>query len=128
MSPMGEVGVLSFNLAKEWRESYATILYSSFLMSIRNTFLPSKYPAGCMSIKYAPVIVFCRIVREGWRRGKRAPWFMDIDWNKYLDVDLQQVKKELQLEESPKYWVEIEPVWKKVMKNYKHKNATINRT
>ena len=53
---------------------------------------------------------------------------MDIDWNKYLDVDLQQVKKELQLEESPKYWVEIEPVWKKVMKNYKHKNATINRT
>jgi|TARA_R100001143_G_C3355437_1_gene132019 ubiquinone biosynthesis protein Coq4 len=131
MSPMGEVGVLSFNLAKEWRESYATILYASFLMSIRNTFLPSKYPRDLpwyIAIKYSALVVFCRVVVEGWRRGKRAPWFMDVDWNKYLDVDLQQVKKELQLKEAPKYWLEVQPIWNRVMNNYTQENATINRT
>lgn len=121
-SPVGEVGVLSFNLAREWRESYATILYASFLMSIRNTFLPSKYPADTpwyIAIKYSALVVFCRIVMEAWRRGKRAPWLMDVDWDKYLNVDLQQVKKELKIEEAPKYWIEVQPVWKRALRQYK---------
>jgi len=131
---LGEVGVLSFNLAKEWREGYATILYSSFIMSIRNTLLPSKYPPKTpwyIAIRYSPIMIFCKIVIEGWRRGKRAPWFMDVDWDKYLDVDLQQVKKELQLEDPPKYWTKIQPMWRRVLLQYKRyarkHGATTNR-
>ena len=121
-SPIGEVAVLSFNLAREWRKSYATILYASLLMSIRNTFMPSKYPKGTpiiIMLKYSPIAVFCNMVIEGWRRGKRAPWFMDVDWNKYLNVDLQQVRKELQLEEPAPYWQKVQPIWKRVLRHYK---------
>mgnify|MGYP003304644814 FL=1 len=121
-TPLAEVGVLSFNLAKEWRESYATILYSSFFMSIRNTFLPSKYPSGVrwyLLLKYSPIAVYLRVVNEGWKRGKKSPWLLTIDWEKYLHVDLKKVKKELLLENDPKYWLDVQPIWKKTLKRYK---------
>lgn len=130
-NPMSEVGVLSFNLAKEWRESYATILYSSFLMSIRNTFMPSKYPSNMpwyKAIKYSAAFVFCRVVIEGWRRGKRAPWFMDVDWDKYLNVNLQQVKKDLKLEQPLKYWPHVQPIWETLLYKHKDNGITVNRT
>ena len=134
-TPFGEVGVLSFNLAKEWRESYATVLYASFLTCLRNTFLPSKYPPDTswwLLLKHTPIVAFCRLVIEGWRRGKRAPWILDVDWEQYLDVDLQQVKKELLLDDTPKYWTEVNPIWKKALKHYKDyakkHGTTDNRT
>ena len=69
---------------------------------------------------------------EGWRRGKRAPWILDVDWEEYLDVDLQQVKKELLLDNTPKYWNEVNPIWKKALKHYKDYDlkhgTTTNRT
>ena len=76
-SSYGEIGVLSFHLAKEWRESYASILYSSAIMAFRNTFIPAKYPRGkslLYNLIYNPFVVFLLTVREGWRRGKRAPY------------------------------------------------------
>ena len=134
-TPFGEVGVLSFNLAREWRESYATVLYASFFTCLRNTFLPSKYPPNTswwLLLKHTPIVAFCRLVVEGWRRGKRAPWILDVDWEEYLDVDLQQVKKELLLDNTPKYWNEVNPIWKKALKHYKDyaekHGTTTNRT
>ena len=121
-TPLAEVGVLSFNLAKEWRESFSSIIYSSFIMSIRNTFMPSKYPSGISwyeVFKYSPIVVFIGVVIEGRRRGKRAPWLMEVDWDSYLNVDLQEVKKELKLQEGLKYWNDIQPVWKKTLSHYK---------
>jgi ubiquinone biosynthesis protein Coq4 len=88
-TPAGEVCVLTFDLTKEWRDSYATILFT-----------------------------FCRLVIESWRRGKRAPWLMFVDWDKYLNVDLQQVKKELLLDNEPKYWSEVGPIYNKARNHY----------
>ena len=122
VTPLGEVGVITFNLAQEWRPSFATILYASFLMSIRNTFLPSKYPANTQwhkAIKYSPLMVFCKVVREAWKRGKQSEWFLTVDWNGYLDTDLKQVKEKLKLEKSPTYWDEVQPVWARALRHYK---------
>ena len=137
-TPFGEVGVLSFGLAREWRESFATILYASFFMTLRNTFIRSKYPPDTKFwalVAYNPFLVFCRTVWEGWRLGKRGPWFMTVDWDKYLNVDLQEVKKELKLDKPPKYWNKIQPVWRKVLIQYKKyakqkikKSASIKRS
>jgi len=121
-TPFGEVGVLSFGLAREWRESFATILYASFFMAIRNTFQRQKYPPNTkllVLIAYNPFFVFCRTVWEGWRLGKRGPWLMTVDWDKYLNVDLQEVKKELRLDKRPLFWHKIAPVWRVMLRQYK---------
>ena len=111
-SPVGEICVLSFNLAKEWRKSYATILFASFLMAIRNTFKPSKYPKGISlknKIMLAPAYVFIRLVIEGYLRGKRSKWFLAVDWDSYLDLPMDKLKKDLKLFDKPKYWNKILP-------------------
>ena len=120
-TPMGEACVLAFSLAKEWRESYATVLYASLLTCMRNTFVPAKYPPGIgfiTAVKHTPMLTLCRLVIESWRRGKRAPWLLTVDWEQYLNVNLQQVKKELLLDNAPKYWTEVRPIWKKALAHY----------
>ena len=121
-SPMGEVCVLSFNLAKEWRKSYSTILYATLLMSMRNTLLPSKYPKGVKFyeiIKYSPIYVYIRCVLESYFRGKQSQWFLSVDWESYLDMPLKKVKEELNLKHKPKYWLTIQPIWKRLLIHYK---------
>jgi len=119
-SPYGEIGVLSFHLAREWRESYASILYSSAIMAFRNSFIPAKYPpvSWWKNILYNPFTVFILTVREGWKRGKGAPWLMSVDWESYLDVDLKEVKRELNLIEAPKFWMRMSPMWAIVKEQY----------
>lgn len=119
-SPYGEIGVLSFHLAQEWRDSYASILYSVTIMSFVNTFIPAKYPPRPLwkNIIFNPLVVFILTVREGWKRGKRAPWFMSVDWESYLNVDLKEVKKELNLIEAPKFWMRMAPTWTVVKEKY----------
>ena len=57
---------------------------------------------------------------------------MTVDWDKYLNVDLQEVKKELKLDKPPKYWKKIQPVWRRVLIQYKkyakRHGTTTNRT
>ena len=121
-SPMGEVCVLSFNLAKEWRKSYATILYATLLMSLRNTLLPSKYPKGVKFyevIKYSPIYVYIRCVLESYFRGRKSQWFLAVDWESYLDMPLDEVKQKLNLQHKPKYWTTIQPIWKRLLLHYK---------
>ncbi len=112
ISPMGEVCVLSFNLAKEWRKSYSTILFSSFLMSIRNTFLPSKYIKNkslLIKLKYLPICVFLKLVIESYRRGKKSRWFLSVDWDWYLHQPLETVLENLNLQNKPVYWEKVNP-------------------
>lgn len=121
-SPIGEVAVLSFNLAQEWRRSYATILYASFFMSIRNTFLPSKYPKDTpfwVKLRYSPIEIFCRIVFESWRRGKKSKWFLAVDWESKLNKPYKEVLEELNLANKPKYWKKIQPIWARALRHYK---------
>lgn len=119
-SPYGEIGVLSFHLAQEWRDSYASILYSVTIMSFVNTFIPAKYPPRPLwkNIIFNPLVVFILTVIEGYRRGKRAPWLMEVDFESYLNVDLQQVKKDLYLEKPPSFWKKMAPTWAIVKEKY----------
>lgn len=121
-SPIGEVCVLSFNLAQEWRKSYATILYASFFMALRNTFLPSKYPKGTplyRIIVASPVYVYLKLAYESYQRGKKSKWFLEIDWTSKLNTPLEEVKKELNLEKKPAYWHKVKPVWSILYKHYR---------
>lgn len=120
-SPIGEVCVLSFNLAKEWRKSYATILFASFLMSIRNTFLPSKYIKNTpllTKLKYSPIWVYLRLVIESYRRGKKSRWFLSVDWDWYLHQPLETVLETLNLNHKPTYWEKVNPYWSLIHKHY----------
>jgi len=120
-SPVGEVCVLSFNLAQEWRKSYATILFASFLMSIRNTFLPSKYIKNTpllTKLKYSPIWVYLRLVIESYRRGKKSRWFLAVDWDWYLHQPLETVLETLNLNHKPTYWEKVKPYWSLIHKHY----------
>jgi len=119
-SPYGEIGVLSFHLAQEWRDSYASILYSVTIMSFVNTFIPAKYPPRPLwkNVIFNPLVVFIITVIEGYRRGKRAPWLMAVDFESYLNVDLQQLKKDLYLEKPPSFWKKMAPTWAIVKDKY----------
>ena len=64
-------------------------------------------------------MVFCKVVREAWKRGKQSEWFLTVDWNSYLDTDLNEVKKKLNLQQSPNYWNEVQPVWTRALRHYK---------
>ena len=121
-SPIGEVCVLSFNLAHEWRESYATILFASLLMSIRNTFMPSKYPKNTplfVKLRYSPLWVYIRLVVESWLRGKKSKWFLTIDWSQYLNTPIDEVKKDLGLDNEARYWERVQPIWARALRHYK---------
>ena len=113
-SPIGEVMVISFNLAKEWRWSYFAILFSSLFIALRNTFTKG----GWKKIKYAPIFVYIRLVLEGYKKGKKATWFMAVDFEKFYKLQTKDVKKLLKVEPSL-YWEHIKPKWTKLHKHYK---------
>ena len=121
-SAFGESNVLAFSLAHEWRKSLATILFSSFFVTLRNTFMPSKYLKGKTfldTIKFIPVWVFMRCIIEAYLRGKKAKWFLTIDWESYLYTPLEDVKKELNMSSKPHYWNKVFFNWKAVEVHYK---------
>ena len=119
-SPYGEIGVLSFHLAQEWRDSYASILYSSAIMAFVNSFIPAKYPPVALwkNIIFNPFVEFVITVIEGYRRGTRAPWLMSVDFEEHLNVDLQALKKELYLDKPPTFWKKMAPMWAVVKEQY----------
>ena len=118
-SPMGEVMVLSFNLAKEWRWSYFAILFSSLFMAIRNSFSIKKSFPGTLwqKIKYAPIVSYVRLVREGYKVGKQAPWIMAVDFELFWNLPTNSVRKALKIKKSY-YWEHILPAWTKLHKKY----------
>ena len=113
-SPIGEVMVLSFNLAKEWRWSYFAILFSSLFIALRNTFTKG----GWKKIKYIPILVYIRLVIEGYKKGKKAEWLMTIDFEELYGLPTADVKKLLNVKPSV-YWEHIKPRWAKLHKHYK---------
>ena len=119
-SPMGEVMVLSFNLAKEWRWSYFAILFSSLFMALRNTFGKKKMPQNTIwkKIKYSPILVYIRLVKEGYKKGKKAKWLMAVDFEELYNLPTINVKKLLNVTPSV-YWISVQPFWTKLHTHYK---------
>lgn len=126
-SPVGEVMVLSFNLAKEWRWSYFAILFSSFFMALRNSFDSKKTFNGSLyqKIKFSPLISFCKLVKEGYQHGKQSDWLMTVDYDELYNLPTSEVKKLLNITPS-KYWLFILPFWKVMHEQYKKVSTGYN--
>ena len=43
---------------------------------------------------------------------------MEVDFESYLNVDLQQLKKDLYLEKPPSFWKKMAPTWAIVKEKY----------
>ena len=84
--------------------------------------MPSKYPKGTplyRIIKASPVYVYLKLAYESYKRGKQSKWFLEIDWTSKLDKPLEEVKKELNLQDKPVYWHEVQPIWSILYKHYR---------
>jgi ubiquinone biosynthesis protein COQ4 len=84
---LGEVCLLAFTFAQSRNKGLA------FIVAIATLTDSKKYPKSR---------VF-RAVREGYRHGKRAAWFVAADWEAMLPKPLAQVRKELGTTEPTQY-------------------------
>jgi hypothetical protein len=60
----------------------------------------------------------CRLIFEGYIRGKQSPWFMTVNWHDLLDKPIEEVRYNLGLKKFTA-WEEIKPEWYKLLKSYK---------
>ena len=44
-----------------------------------------------------------RMIRQAWRRGRKAAWLSAADWETLLARPLEEVREELRLGEAPRY-------------------------
>ncbi len=84
---LGELCLLAFTYAQSRNKGIAFIVAIATLSDIR------KYPKSK---------VF-RAVREGYRHGKQAEWFVAADWEALLPMQLEDVRKELGFAAPKKY-------------------------
>ena len=78
----GEAALLAFDLAQSWSLGLAVLVGASLLESDREQW---------------------RLVREAWRRGKKAEWSPGADWEALLPLTLDEVRERLQVGEPPAY-------------------------
>ena len=83
---LGEIALLSFGLAQAWHHGIGLIVTDAYLRGEPET---------------------RRMIRAGWRRGKRARWLSASDWAELLPRPLDELRAELGLGDPPVY----EPVW-----------------
>lgn len=118
-TPIAELSVLAFTIAKGFRWSFFYILLASFLLSIKNSF--GEYAIRgplWFRIKFNPAISVFRLVLEGYIRGKQTPWFMTVNWHELLDKPIDEVRHTLNIKKFT-VWEEIKPEWYKLLKSYK---------
>jgi len=118
-TPIAELSVLAFTIAKGFRWSFFYILLASFLLSIKNSF--GEYAIRgplWFRIKFNPAISVFRLIFEGYIRGKQTPWFMTVNWHDLLDKPIEEVRYNLGIKKFTA-WEEIKPEWYKLLKSYK---------
>ncbi len=89
-TPLAEVAVLSFTLAKEKRTSFILFIIAGWFVSMKHGFMNAiRYPRICF---------------EAYKRGKYSKWFMLMDWEQHLNKTTDDVKKILNLCDPPAFW------------------------
>ena len=78
----GEAALLSFGLAQAWNHGIGLIVAMAYVESDREE---------------------RRLIREGWRRGRRAKWLGAQDFEALLPRPLDEVRRELGVEAAPDY-------------------------
>ena len=129
----GEISNLSFTLAKSFRFSFCFIICITLLiMPLR---MIGKSKRSLKKLKrdvkevhdidwWASDNIKCIFI--AYKIGKRSPWILSINWHEYLDRPLDEVKKELGIDdfefyhkkqkeiEKIKFWEEYETLTPKV--------------
>ena len=118
-TPLAEVSVLAFTIAKGFRWSFFFICIASVLLAIKNSFGKNAIRGNFFfKLKYAPAISVIRLIKEGYKNGKKTTWFMTVNWHDYLNTPINQVRQELNIQEFP-VWQDIKPKWYQLLKHYK---------
>lgn len=118
-TPIAELSVLAFTIAKGFRWSFFYILLASFLLSIKNSFGKNAIRGPLWyKIKFNPAISVFRLIVEGYLKGKQTPWFMTVNWHELLDKPIDEVRHTLTIKKF-NAWEEIKPEWYKLLKFYK---------
>jgi len=99
-STIGEISVLSYHLGNEWKKSWVFIIVIGFFVSIKYTLFRRGWP----------VINYYRWVREAYKRGKNSVDFIFVDWESLFNKPLEDVKKEIGITGSPKYWQQTKAI------------------
>jgi ubiquinone biosynthesis protein COQ4 len=81
---LGEASVLAFTFAQTWNLGIGFLLF----VVLRRTGLRSE-PG--------------RMIREGFRRGRRATWLVDLDWEALLLQPIDRLRQDLRLGPLPIY-------------------------
>ena len=122
-TPIAELSVLAFSIAKGFRWSFFYIFLSSIFLSIRNSFGKNAIQGPLwFKIKFNPAISIFRLILEGYLKGKQTPWFMTVNWHELLDKPIEEVRHTLGIKKFTA-WEEIKPEWYKLLKFYKSKGA-----
>lgn len=78
----GEAALLTFGLAQAWSHGLGLIVGMAFVKGQAES---------------------RRVIRDAWRRGRRAAWLSAADWEALLPRPLDEVRRELRLGEVPHY-------------------------
>ena len=81
---LGEIGLLAFIVAQKWNTAIALMVAAALVKG-----------AGHMNV--------VDVVRDGWRRGKRAAWLPSQDWESLLERPVDEVRSLLHLGAPPIY-------------------------
>ena len=118
-TPLAEVSVLAFTLAKGFRWSFFYICLASLFLALKNSFGKNAIQGDLLfRIKYSPVISVIRLIKEGYLNGRKTEWFMTIDWREHLRKPIDKVREELSIQDFP-VWEDIKPKWYSLLKHYK---------
>jgi len=118
-TPLAEVSVLAFTIAKGFRYSFFYILLASVFMAFKNSFGKKAIKGSLLfKIKYMPFISVIRLIKEAYVNGKKSQWFMTVDWREYLDKPFEDVRKELNIKDFP-VWEDLKPKWYELLESYK---------
>jgi len=124
-TPLAEVSVLAFTLGKEFRWSFFYICLASLFLAFKNSFGKNNIQGSFLfKLKYTPVVSVFRLIKEGYRNGRKTKWFLTVDWHSYLRTPIDEVRKELQIKEFP-VWEDIKPKWYELLSHYKKVDSRI---
>lgn len=82
----GEAGIIAWTYGQLRNKAYGLICLLNAMMCTRRG-RPDVF----------------RTVWQGYQYGKRSPLLLAVDWNDYLDRPLEEVRRELGLEQAPTY-------------------------
>ena len=93
---LGELNVLCFDLAREWRGSWAFLVFCGGWLSLKLCVKKTR--------NLVPLFTYIKWCTEAYTRGRRVVDFMYTDWEQMFDLPLDEVKRKVGISDSPKHW------------------------